>query len=100
MSVQASSPTSGLSRDQLLVLRRVWSPLPTFTVDLVNSFGFRRRRGCKAGRCKAIEPRRAYKQSSSIESAKPVHSECLRSLLPDPNVKPKLSAVRSATTFG
>ena len=97
MTVQASSPPSGLSRDQLLVLRRVWSPLPTCTVDLINSFGLRRRRDCKAGRCKAS---RSCKQTSSIKSAEPFHSECFRSPLLDPNVKPKLSAVRSTTTFG
>ena len=69
MSMQASCRSSGLSRDQILALRRDWTPLPTSTFDIVKTFGLRRRRGCKAGRSKAIG--RTCKQSF-IESA--VHS--------------------------
>ena len=57
MNDQVSTrPTSGLTRDQLIKLRRVWSPFPELAVNNVNTFGLRRWRGCKAGCTKASWP--------------------------------------------
>ena len=57
MNDQVSTrPTCELTRDQLIRLRRVWSPLPELAVNKVSTLGLRRRRGCKAGRTKASWP--------------------------------------------
>ena len=69
MTVQAGTWPSGLSRDQLIALRRVWSSLPTFVVNKVSTLGLRRRRGRMAGRNRASSE--LCKKLPPIESAVP-----------------------------